>query len=92
MALAEIRFVSQKMSFHYLRIASDLSGLIGSFLIFFYGVPRQIDTGGKVGMALLGEDKKELEKIKRYKFLGNTGIIFIGLSFILMLIIDVIGK
>lgn len=80
------------MNFHYLRIASDLSGLIGSLLIFFYGIPRQIDTGGEAGMVFLSKDKQELQKIKRYKFLENAGIIFIGLSFILMLIIDATGK
>jgi hypothetical protein len=56
-------------------------GLIGTCLIFYFGVPRQIDTGGKIGMCLEREDEQEAKKIKKYKFWGNIGLILIALSF-----------
>ena len=74
-----------------LKIFGDVCGLIGSLLIFFFGIPRKIDTEGKNNMVFLGEDHDEIKKIERYKILGNFGISLIALSFVCMLFLDFFG-
>ena len=70
----------------YTAIVSNASGLLGTILIFKFGIPNQIDTGGKQSFLLLGENEQEKIKIKRYRACSNVGLILIGLSFLLPLI------
>jgi hypothetical protein len=65
----------------FLAYASPISGFIGTALIFFFGVPRQIDTGGLSFIALEEEDEEEKKKITKYKFYGNMGLFLIALGF-----------
>ena len=69
---------------------SALFGLIVTVLIFFFGVPRQIDTGGHTGFIALessiADQNRKKEKIKSYKHWSFLGLLFIFLSFLLALI------
>lgn len=68
-----------------LSIISNLFGFLGTGVIFFYGVPRQIDTGGEVMLRLCGVDEDEKMKIKKYKIIGNVGLGMIGFSFLIQM-------
>ena len=66
-----------------------LCGMIGTALIYFFGVPRQIDTGGIVTLSLSGDqryDVGEQERIKRFKLWGNTGLFLVFAAFCLQFI------
>lgn len=67
-------------------------GLVGTCLIFYFGIPRKIDTAGKIGICLEQEDEEEKEKIKKYKAWGNLGLILIGLSFFVQIINQVLAS
>lgn len=62
---------------------SSTFGFAGTVLIYFYGVPRQIDNQGKFYLVLEENDPQEIDKIKRFKFWGNFGLLLIALSFVL---------
>jgi len=64
-------------------LLSAISGLAGTILIYFFGVPRKIDTGGHHAYIAEAEDPCEKLKIKKYKILGNIGLGLIGFSFVL---------
>lgn len=70
----------------YTTIASNISGLLGTILIFQFGIPNQIDTGGKQGFMLMEENEQEKIKIKRYRLWSKVGLVLIGISFLLPLI------
>ncbi|MBU6140150.1 MAG: hypothetical protein KGP29_01140 [Proteobacteria bacterium] len=70
-----------------LKILSPTFGFIGTVLIFFFGVPKRTDTGGKNFLALEQEDEEEKAKIKKYKFFGNLGLILIAIGFAISLIL-----
>ncbi len=71
----------------FLSYISPISGFIGTVLIFFFGIPRQTDTGGATFIISEEVDEKEKVKIKRYKFWGNFGLVCIALSFFLQITI-----
>ena len=75
------------ISITFLTYLSPTLGFIGTGLIFFFGVPKQTDTGGKT--YIITEDVCEREKrtIKRYKTLGNIGLILIAISFLIQIVI-----
>lgn len=63
--------------------------MTGTVLIYFFGVPRQTDTGGVVLLALEGDagaDDAEIERIRKFKKLGNIGLALIFLAFLLQLL------
>ena len=63
-------------------------GVTGTVLIYFFGVPRQIDTGGVNVLSLSGDqryDVQEIVRIKRFKRWGATGIALVALAFLLQL-------
>lgn len=62
---------------------SPTLGFAGTVLIYLYGVPRQIDTKGSIYLVCEEQDSQEIDKIKRFKFLGNLGLLLIALSFVL---------
>ena len=69
--------------------------MAGTFLIFRYGVPRQIDTGGINFISLSGDQKydtNEIERIKHYKRLGYTGIWLLFSAFLLQLVALLLGN
>ena len=66
---------------------SPILGLCGTWLIFLYGIPRKIDTGGRAGRIVAGSpDNKEVKDIEKYKLLGNLGLVLIILSYLLSLV------
>ncbi len=75
-----------------LQIASPTLGFIGTVLLFIYGIPKQIDTGGKISLILEQEDEEEKEKIKKYKRYGNIGLILIAIGFIIDFILVFIDR
>ncbi len=71
----------------FLTYLSPTLGLLGTCLIFFFGVPKQTDTGGKTYIITEEVCEKEKTTIKRYKSLGNVGLILIAISFSLQIAI-----
>jgi hypothetical protein len=67
-----------------------LLGLTGTCLIFYFGIPRQIDTGGRTSMCLEQEDEEEKKKIITYKRWGNGGLFLIGLSFFMQFLVTLL--
>jgi membrane protein YqaA with SNARE-associated domain len=67
----------------WLSLVSSASGVVGTALIYFFGVPKQTDTGGRISLALEQEDEGEKARIKSYKQLGNLGLLLIGAAFLL---------
>ncbi len=69
------------MTLDMLNIFSSIFGLIGTGMIFKFGVPSRIDTGGATHVVMAQTDKKEIKEISKYKCLGNIGLFFIFVSF-----------
>ncbi len=67
-------------------IASAICGMLGTLLIYFFGVPKQIDTGGAIYIVTPNKDENEQKKIAKYKKFGNVGLFLIGISFLLQAI------
>jgi hypothetical protein len=78
-----------------LNLAGLSFGMAGTALIYFFGVPRQVDTGGVNVLSLSGDeryDPDEIARINRFKRLGNTGLGLVFLAFSLQLIALLLGK
>ncbi len=67
-------------------LLGPLLGLIGTIIIFFFGLPPQVSKDGTIGLILEQQDKVEAKKYKLYKKLGGLGILLIGLSFFIQII------
>lgn len=65
---------------------SALSGLIGSVLIFYFGLPPKIDQDGHSYLLLESTDETEKSKAKIYKKISYFGAFLLVLSFMLQLI------
>jgi hypothetical protein len=65
---------------------SAISGLIGTILIFFYGLPSKINEDGHINLILEQEDKKAKENSKKYKIFSYFGLSLIALSFLIQII------
>ena len=65
---------------------SALFGLLGTILIFFFGLPPRIDPDGHSYLLLESDDEDEKKKAKRYKITSYLGLFFIALSFLLQLL------
>lgn len=61
-------------------------GFLGTCIVFWYGVPNQIDTGGQIFIALSQEDENEKLKIKKYKKWSHIGLVMIAISFFIQLV------
>ncbi|AUH74262.1 hypothetical protein [Legionella sainthelensi] len=73
---------------NYINLISYFSGFIGTVLIYCYGIPNQIDTGGKITLVLEQEDEEEKIKIKKFRRYANTGLLFIALSFLIQVLLS----
>lgn len=60
--------------------------LIGVVLVFFFGIPPQINPDGAVYLACEGENKKEKEKAKKYDYFSRIGLLSIFSGFLLQII------
>lgn len=69
-----------------LNLWSGILGLIGSLLVFRYGIPPRIDKDGHIHLILEQTDTLEKKKAKRYLTLGKLGIILIAISFCLQIV------
>lgn len=69
-----------------LNFLSAFSGLIGTVLIFFFGLPSKIDRDGHINLILEQEDKKEKEIAKKYILLSYFGLGLLAISFLLQLV------
>lgn len=75
-----------------LEFGSPVLGFLGTLLLFFYGIPKQIDTGGAISIVCDGVDQEEQKKIERYKFLGNLGLWLIAVGFLMNLGFLILSK
>jgi len=62
------------------------SGLVGTLLIFFFGLPPKVDPEGHINIIAEQEDKKEKKKAKKYKIFSYIGISLLAFSFLLQLV------
>ncbi len=65
---------------------SAFSGLLGSIILFFFGLPPKIDLEGHQHLILEQVDEEEMKKGKLFKKLGYLGLIFLTLSFLIQVI------
>lgn len=72
-----------------LDLLSPIFGILGTSLIFFYGIPPKVDPEGHINFILEQEDEEEKKKGRLYKKIGNLGLLFLLLSFIFQLLIVV---
>jgi hypothetical protein len=66
---------------HILNIISFICAFVGTLIVYQFGVPNQIDTGGKISLALEQEDEEEKKKISKYKFFSKLGLLLIAFGF-----------
>jgi hypothetical protein len=69
----------------YLNIIGLCCGMLGTVLIYLFGVPRQIDNSGFGAIILEQPDMSEVARIRRYRRLGNTGLALVFAAFALQL-------
>jgi len=77
-----------------LNLGGLLSGMAGTVLLYYFGVPRQVDTGGVVLLALEGDqgiDRDEQGRIRRFKRLGRLGLGFLFVAFLLQFVALLLG-
>jgi len=72
---------------NYILLVAYLSGLTGSILLWFFGLPQKdISKDGHIHLILEQEDKPEKEEWKKFNKLSKLGIFFIGISFLLQIL------
>jgi len=71
---------------HTLNLISYTSGLLGTVMVFKFGVPSLIDTDGKISLLAEQEDEAEKNKIAKYKCLGKCGLGLIAFGFLLQML------
>lgn len=62
-----------------------ISGLVGSVLIFFFGVARLTEDSADVGIGTATKDEEVDRRIKLYKVLSKIGLALLALGFALQL-------
>ncbi len=65
---------------------SAVSGLVGTVIIFFFGLPPKVDIDGHDYLILQGENKEEKQKAKIFKYFSYFGLFLLALSFFLQII------
>jgi hypothetical protein len=70
----------------FLNIASLVVGLLGTLLLFFFGIPNPIREDGASFLMLEGPDESEIKKAKVYRPLSNIGLLMLSASYALPLI------
>lgn len=65
---------------------SAIFGLVGTILIFLYGIPPQLDKNGAVYLVCEQEDEKEKQNFKIAETKSYFGLVFIAISYILQII------
>jgi hypothetical protein len=54
--------------------------LVGVLLLFRYGMPFRVETKGEGAFLLEGTDYDEIKLDRRYRLLGNAGLILVVLG------------
>jgi hypothetical protein len=73
-----------------LKIMSASLGFVGSLILFKFGIPQMIDTGGHSTLVVSQADETEKQKIIVYRRWSRLGLAMIALSFILQLIEELV--
>lgn len=73
-----------------LNIVGLILGIIGSVLLFKYGLPEDINKRGLTLLACEGENEEEKKKYKQYKSWGKVGLGFLVVGFVLQFISSII--
>jgi hypothetical protein len=76
----------------WLNIAAMSSGMTGTVLIQFFGVPRQIDTGGAIYLCCEHEDEDEKRRIRVFKRWSIIGLSLLSVAFLLQLVALIVAK
>lgn len=66
---------------------SNFIGLIGTIMVFYFGIPNKIDDGGCTTLALSEGNQESKKSIQIYKNTSATGLGLIAGSFLINLII-----
>ena len=64
---------------------SATSGLIGTILIFFFGLPPKISEDGKIYLITEQSDESERNKARIFKYRSYYGLSLICISFLLQI-------
>lgn len=67
-------------------IVSNALGFIGTGMVFFYGMPRELDTQGCSMLVVSQEDPDLKRKQKKYKLISHIGLIMLAFSFLIQVI------
>lgn len=81
---SNLTLVSKKIKMAYINI---ILGFMGTLILFFFGVPIDINKNGSINLVIERTDKKIKTKYKVYKFLSWIGLLFLIASFIVQLLI-----
>lgn len=65
---------------------SASSGFIGTVMLFFFGLPPNLNKDGHINLILEQTDKKEAKKYKVFQVLSYFALGLIALSFFLQII------
>jgi len=69
-----------------LNIAGLVFGLVGSLLLWRFGLPADVNRKGESVLLLEETDHAEIARGKRYDFWGNIGIVLLVIAFALQLV------
>jgi hypothetical protein len=72
----------------WLNIFALLLNLGGVGLLFRFGIPYKIDTGGQIFRTISGIDTDEIKSANKYKKWGYVGIAMISLSTAIQIIVS----
>lgn len=71
---------------NWLNVASSTFGFLGTLLIFFYGIPNKIDTGGHSYLAVSQINPNDIKQIRKYKIISHVGLGMLAVSFLLQFV------
>lgn len=61
----------------------------GFLLLFFYGLPSNVNKGGRGGIVQASVDNAEVSKWKRYRVLSVIGCVLVSVGFILQILVTI---
>ena len=70
-------------------LISAIFGVIGTFIIFFFGLPSRINESGHINLILEQADEKEKRKAKWFMKISYLGIMFLILSYSIQVILTI---
>ncbi|MDO8604052.1 MAG: hypothetical protein Q7K40_01435 [bacterium] len=70
-----------------LELWSAFFGLVGTMILFFFGLPPRVNPEGDSCLLLEQTDETEKRKYERYKKLSYFGLLLIAFSFLIQIIL-----